>query len=227
MLGSLRNYELPSKHLSPPRGVTCYSELAGPQTAAPVVVLCFDGQAVPTLGQSVQQFSPRTFPPCVLIGVHSDPQLRSKEYIAGNNTDIFEAHEAFVIDELIPWACREYSLKLERRRTAVWGCSNGGTLAMTMSTAYPEVFSCIFAFSVAGGMEYISRDALAAVEDTSYYLAAGNRETPFKKNNQAIAAFLREHSIPHECVIRPNRGHELSFWSEEFPVALEWAFGSK
>ena len=114
--GRLLTHTVDSTALGGARTITAYSPPV--DGALPGCVLAD--------GQSTEHFAPvlehamltGAAPPTVVVGVHSaqDPaptwsDARSQEYVPGSNRRRFSAHLAFVVDEVLPWARREFGIR--------------------------------------------------------------------------------------------------------------------
>ena len=221
---NLRVHYLGSDCLSEPRGVTVFL----PQRYRPggpiSIVYCTDGQAVPALAPSVASaIQQDNLPPVVLVGVHSEASHRAEEYLHGVNPSWFEAHGQFFAVEVPSWLKSRYGISAERESCAVFGFSNGSAFATTMGIRHRDRFGTVIAFSVPRVPAPVSESEYSVRPVPRYYLAAGKRERGFKKATQAIAQILEKHGV--EYVYREREaGHDFSFWTDEFPQALQWAF---
>src|SRR5580698_527670 len=92
-------------------------------------------------------------PPTMIVGVHrlADETLRLHEYSPGFDPDRFAAHERFFVHDVREWARSRFGAELERERTAVFGVSAGGELALALGVRHPDVYGAIFCASPGGG----------------------------------------------------------------------------
>ncbi|MEZ4625214.1 MAG: alpha/beta hydrolase-fold protein [Thermomicrobiales bacterium] len=56
----------------------------------------------------------------------------------------FAAHEQFFVEEVRPWVTERFDLPLAADRTAVFGVSAGGELALALGLRHPDTFGAIF-----------------------------------------------------------------------------------
>lgn len=166
-------------------------------------------------------------PPFVIVGIHSpppptsedEPDLRGQEYIPSFNPKRFKQHEAFVLQEVIPWAEANLPVSKKREERAVFGYSNGGVFAAAMGLRHPDVFGHALAFSL--GMEPGAVERRRAAD---FYLVAGTLEQGFFEMTRDLADALRDEGFDARFKSRVA-GHDSAMWEEELPGAVAWAFG--
>src|SRR5262249_18608041 len=106
-------------------------------------------------------------------------------------------------------------------RTAVFGVSASGELALAVGLRHPDVYGAVFCASPGGGYRPPSAmpDSLPRA-----YLVAGTLEPFFLENATRWAIALRDAGA--DVVMSARVGsHGGAFWSEELPLMLAWAFG--
>jgi enterochelin esterase-like enzyme len=146
---------------------------------------------------------------------------RVKEYSAAFDTEHFSAHEKFFVHDVGRWVRSRFGLDLPAERTAVWGASVGGELALAMGLRHPDVYGAVFSASPGGGYrpQAVMPGLLPRV-----YLVAGTQEQFFLNNATRWADALRDAGA--DVVMRErDGGHGGGFWAEEFPLMVAWAFG--
>lgn len=159
----------------------------------------------------------------MVVGVHGldDDDGRLKEYIAAFGAERFDAYEQFFVDDVRPWVQSELDISLPAQRTAVWGASLGGELALAMGLRHPDIYGAVFCASPGGGFTPTG-DLPSPVPRT--YLVGGKQEQWFLDNAIRWADALREAGA--DVVIMERDGeHGGAFWREEFPLMVSWAFG--
>ena len=162
-------------------------------------------------------------PPTMIVGVHGRPDDdgRLQEYVLGFDVARFAAHEAFFVDDVGRWVAARFGVALPVERTAVWGASLGGELALAMGLRHPDVFGAALAASPGAGFRppEVMPSPLPRV-----YLVAGRQEPFFLDNATRWAGALREAGA--DVVMEQRDGeHGGGFWGEEFPLMVAWAFG--
>ncbi|HEY2708007.1 MAG TPA: alpha/beta hydrolase-fold protein [Caulobacteraceae bacterium] len=199
------------------RQVTAYVPVDPPQA----VVFAGDGQLIPQWGDFAAAAGA---PPTLIVGVHrlADETLRLHEYSPGFDPDRFAAHERFLVETVGEWVRSRFGVNLPRERTAVFGVSAGGELALALGLRHPEVFGAIFCASPGAG--YRPPDSMPAALPRTY-LVAGTGEPFFLDNATRWADALR--GAGADVVKTEREGtHGGPFWRAEFPLMLTWAFGA-
>ena len=198
------------------RPVTVYV----PPVPAEAVVFAGDGQLISQWGESVEAAD---VPPVMIVGVHrrSDETLRLHEYSPGFEPERFAAHEKFFVEDVRRWVRARFGVGLPAERTAVFGVSAGGELALAIGLRHPDVYSAIFCASPGAGYE---PPGVMPGPLPRAYLVAGTREPFFRENATRWATALRDAGA--DVVMTERAGsHGDAFWAEELPLMVAWAFG--
>jgi enterochelin esterase-like enzyme len=162
-------------------------------------------------------------PPTMIVGVHglSDEDARLKEYVLGFDPERFAAHEKFFVEDVHGWVQSHFGVRLPAQRTAVWGASLGGELALAIGLRHPDIYSAIFCASPGGGYKPTAK-LPNSIPRT--YLVAGTQEQFFLNNATLWADALRDAGA--DVLMKERVGsHGGAFWGEEFPMMVAWAFG--
>lgn len=204
------------------RQVTAYVPPAPPEA----IVYAGDGQLTALWGDVLDSAD---LPPTMIIGVHrlDDEVLRVREYSPGESTAgftfdpaRFAAHEKFFVDDVRRWAQSRFNVPLPANRTAVFGVSAGGELALAMGLRHPEIYGAVLCASPGGGYR---PPAVMPSSLPRAYLVAGTDEPFFLGNATRWADALREAGA--DVVMAERAGpHGGSFWREELPLMVAWAF---
>jgi enterochelin esterase-like enzyme len=197
------------------RQVTVYV----PPGAAEAVVFAGDGQRVSRWGGLLDAAGVR---PTMIVGVHglADETLRLREYSPVFDTERFAAHERFFVEDVRRWVRSRFGIALPVERTAVFGASAGGELALALGLRHPDVYGAIFSGSPGGGYKP-GGAMLGPVPRT--YLVAGTLEPFFLGNATRWAAALRDAGA--NVVMRERTApHGDALWRTEFPLMVTWAF---
>ena len=198
------------------RQVTVYLPSEPPQA----VVFAGDGQLIAPWGDFVAATGG---PPTMIVGVHrlADETLRLHEYSPGFDPNRFAAHEAFFAEEVRAWTRSRFGVAPPKERTAVFGVSAGGELALAIGLRRPDVYGAIFCASPGAG--YRPSGAMPSPLPR-VYLVAGNREPFFRDNAARWAVALRDAGA--DVVMTERHGsHGDAFWRDELPLMVAWAFG--
>ena len=161
-------------------------------------------------------------PPTMIVGVHrvDDETLRMREYSPAFDAERFAAHEKFFVEDVRRWVRSRFGVALPADRTAVFGVSASGELALAMGLRHPDTYGVVFCASPGGGYRppAVMPDSLPRV-----YLVAGTQEPFFIKNATRWAVALRDAGA--DVVMTERAGsHGDAFWREEFPLMVGWAF---
>jgi pimeloyl-ACP methyl ester carboxylesterase len=137
------------------------------------------------------------------------------------DTERFAAHEKFFVADVSRWARSRFGLALPIERTAVFGYSAGGELALALGLRHPDIYGAVFAGSPGGG--YAS-PAVMPSPLPPVYLFAGTREPFFLVNATRWAQALRH--VGADVVMKERiASHGAEQWRAEFPQMVAWAFG--
>lgn len=205
------------------REVTAYLPSASPEA----VVFAGDGQLIASWGGVLEAAD---LPPTMIVGAHrlEEETLRLHEYSPGESTDAFvfdperfEAHERFFVEDVRRWVRSRFDVALPPDRTAVFGVSAGGELALAMGLRHPDVYGLVFCASPGAGFR---PPAVMAAPLPRTYLVAGTEEPFFLENATRWADALRDGGA--DVVMTERAGsHGGAFWKEELPMMVAWAFG--
>jgi enterochelin esterase-like enzyme len=198
------------------RQVTVYV----PPAPVEAVVFAGDGQLVSKWSASLEAAD---VPSTMIVGVHrlSDETLRLHEYSPGFAPGRFAAHERFFVEDVRGWVRARFGVAVPAERTAVFGVSAGGELAVAVGLRHPDVYGAIFCASPGGGFK---PPGVMPSSPPRTYLVAGTLEPFFRDNATRWATALREAGA--DVVMTERVGsHGDPFWEEELPLMVAWAFG--
>jgi enterochelin esterase-like enzyme len=198
------------------RQVTAYL----PPTPPEVVVFAGDGQLITQWGDFVAAAGG---PSTMVVGVHrlDDETLRLHEYSPGFDPERFSAHEAFFVEDVREWTRSRFGVDLPKERTAVFGVSAGGELALAIGLRHPDVYGAVFCASPGGG--YRPPGVIPSPLPRAY-LVGGTEEPWFLENATRWADALRDAGA--DVVMTERAGsHGGVFWRDELPLMVAWAFG--
>ena len=198
------------------RQVTVYVPADPPEA----VVFAGDGQRISQWGRFL---AAAEIPPTMIVGIHglADEQLRLQEYSPVFDVERFAAHEQFFVEDVRQWAASRFGGALPTERTAVFGVSAGGELALALGLRHPDIYGAIFCASPGGS--YQPTEVMPRRLPRTY-LVAGTQEPFFLENATRWAAALRDAGA--DVVMKERVGsHGGAFWRKEFPLMVAWAFG--
>jgi pimeloyl-ACP methyl ester carboxylesterase len=159
----------------------------------------------------------------MIVGVHglADETLRLQEYSPVFDAERFAAHERFFVEDVAQWARSRLGVALPAERTAVFGVSAGGELALALGLRHPDIYGAIFSGSPGAG--YKPTGVMPGWIPRTY-LVAGTLEPFFLDDATRWAVALRDAGADVVMSERvASHGHEL--WRAEFPLMVAWAFG--
>jgi len=197
------------------RQVTAYV----PTRPVETIVYCGDGQLLPGWGADLEQ---NDLPSTMIVGVHrlADETLRLHEYSPKFDPARFKAHENFLIDDVRSWVKSKFDVNLPRDRTAIYGVSAGGELALALGVRHSNLFAAVFSASPGAG--YKPTDEMAKIIPPTY-LVAGTREPFFLENAQRWATALSDNDN-EVILVKRDAGHDDTMWRAELPKMVAWAF---
>lgn len=200
------------------RDVTVFLPSGRPE----LVVYAGDGQLVAGWGRELEDAG---VPPTMVVGVHrsddADEMVRVGEYSPSVDPARFAAHETFVVDEVRGWVRSRFDVGLPAVRTAAYGMSAGGELALALGLRHPDVYGTVFCASPGGGYR---PPAVLPAHLPRAYLVAGTLEPWFRDNAVRWAEALRAADADVVMTERVG-GHGDAFWRTELPRMVAWLFG--
>ena len=199
------------------RQVTVYVPPAPPGS---IVFAADGGWHISRLGEGLETANAAS---TMIVGVHglTDDDARLREYSPVFDAGRFAAHEKFFVEDVRQWVQSRFGVALPAGRTAVWGASIGGELALAMGFRHPDIYGAVFSTSPGGGYR---PPAVMSGPLPRVYLVAGTLEPFFRANARRWAVALREAGA--DVVMTERAGsHGDAFWREEFPLMVAWAFG--
>jgi enterochelin esterase-like enzyme len=204
------------------RQVTAYLPPAVPEA----IVFAGDGQLIAAWGGLLEEAE---LPPTMIVAAHglSDQTLRLREYSPGESTaaftfdpERFAAHEEFFVEDIRRWTRERFDVALPLERTAVFGVSASGELALATGLRHPDLYGAVLCASPGGG--YRPPSVMPGALPRTYLLA-GTQEPFFLANATRWAEALRDAGA--DVVMAERAGsHGGAFWRREFPLMVEWAF---
>jgi enterochelin esterase-like enzyme len=198
------------------RAVTAYVPPDPPEA----VVFAGDGQLISPWGELL---ATADVPSTMVVGAHrlDEESPRLHEYSPGFEPERFAAHEKFLVEDVRGWVQSRFGVALPRERTAVFGVSASGELALALGLRHPDVYGAIFSASPGGG--YRPPETMPDPIPRAY-LVAGTQEPFFYENATRWADALRDAGA--DVVMTERVGnHGDAFWRDELPLMVAWAFG--
>ncbi|MFD2203579.1 alpha/beta hydrolase [Shivajiella indica] len=142
----------------------------------------------------------------------------------------------FITDTLKPFVDKNFRTKPEREFTGIGGSSMGGLVSIFSGLMYPEVYGKLMIFSPS--LWVIPKIKLSFLDlfepsETKIYLYAGGdeSETMIKHVKKFKKRLLKTESAKGNMKINLSINmegkHSETYWSDEFPKAIEWLFFSE
>lgn len=172
----------------------------------------------------------------IVIAIEHAEQDRIKEYNVGKTVlgaGQGKKYIRFVTDTLKPFIDKKYRTKAQREYTGIGGSSMGALVSIFSGLMYPEVYGKLMIFSpslwVIPKMEFANLD-FSEPGDTKIYLYAGGEESATmvehvrKFRKQMIKTEFVSDKMKIKLSINDDGQHNETYWSDEFPKAIEWLF---
>ncbi len=159
-----------------------------PPASVEAVVFAGDGHLVSDWSASLAAAGVTS---TMIVGVHrlGDETLRLHEYSPAFDPERFAAHETFFVEDVRRWVRSRFGLALPAERTAVFGVSASGELALAIGLRHPDVYGAIFCASPGAGFR--APEAMPGPLPRAY-LVAGSLEPFFHDNATRWAEALRD-----------------------------------
>src|SRR6516165_4556667 len=89
----------------------------------------------------------------MIVGTYrpDDEMRRFHEYSPVFDAERFAAHERFFVADVRGWAQSRFGVALPAERTAVFGVSASGELALAIGLRHPDLYGAVFCASPGGG----------------------------------------------------------------------------
>lgn len=171
----------------------------------------------------------------IIIAIEHAEEDREKEYNVGKTIlgkGQGKKYIKFISETLKPFVDNQFRTKPEREFTGIGGSSLGGLISIFCGLMYPKMYGKLMAFSpslwVSPKLTIDGDDENN--KDTKIYLYAGGDESEnlveqvkkFKKNLKADEFVKNKMKI--NISINMEGKHNESYWSDEFPKAIEWLY---
>jgi enterochelin esterase-like enzyme len=186
------------------------------------IVFAADGQRTASWGRLLEAADLHS---TMIVGAHSpaDETQRLHEYSPVFDPEVFARHEAFFVGDVADWVRSRFEVALPPDRTAIFGASAGGELALALGLRHPQIYGSVLCASPGAGFQ---PGAPLPTQVLRAYLVAGTLEPFFRDNAARWADALRNAGA--EVVMRERVGtHGDSLWRAEFPSMVAWAFHSQ
>ncbi|MGY6559969.1 MAG: alpha/beta hydrolase [Nitritalea sp.] len=139
----------------------------------------------------------------------------------------------FMTDTLKPFVDKHFRTLPDREHTGIGGSSMGGLVSIFSGLMYPEVYGKLMIFSpslwVLPKMRFRFMDFFEVPETRIYLYAGGDESETMVKHVKKFKKKLLKQSDTAENLriklsINEMGKHSETYWSDEFPKAIEWLF---
>lgn len=175
----------------------------------------------------------------IIIAIEHADKDRIKEYNVGKTVlgmGQGKQYIRFVTDTLKPFIDKNFRTKTEREFTGIGGSSMGGLVSIFSGLMYPEVYGKLMIFSPSLWVVpklNIPADIDEEYQNTKIYLYAGGdeSETMIEHVKKFKKSILKNDFVSNKMQVNLSINiegkHNESYWSAEFPKAIEWLFFQK
>ena len=174
----------------------------------------------------------------IIIAVEHGENDRLIEYNVGNTllgAGQGKQYIRFITETLKPHVDKAFRTKTDREFTGIGGSSMGGLVSIFSGLIYPEVFGKLMVFSpslwVIPKIKLGFLDFLEPQETRLYLYAGGDESVTMvdhvtKFRNRILKRESLHGKMKVRLSINEQGKHNESYWSDEFPKAIEWLFFS-
>lgn len=174
----------------------------------------------------------------IIIAVEHGADERLKEYNVGKTVlgqGLGKQYIRFITETLKPYVDQNFRTKASREFTGIGGSSMGGLVSIYSGLMYPEVFGKLMIFSpslwVSPKIKLGFLDLLDPQETRMYLYAGGSESASMVGDVKKFhSRLLKRKSLQGKIFMRLSINelgkHNESYWSDEFPKAIEWLFFS-
>jgi len=172
----------------------------------------------------------------IIIAIEHGGKSRNSEYNFGSEqlgAAEGKKYIRFLTDTLKIFVDKNYRTKPEREYTGLGGSSLGGLISVFGGLIYPEVYSKLMIFSPSlWTAKDLSFPHIHFTEKfhTKMYIYSGGQESQNHLRNmlefrERIKIESKQYAdLEIRTSINPIGSHTESFWSDEFPRAVEWLY---
>lgn len=171
----------------------------------------------------------------IIIAIEHAEEDRINEYNVGYTVlgkGQGEKYIRFITETLKPFVDSNFRTKPEQEYTGIGGSSMGALVAIFSGLRFPEVFGKLMVFSPSlwVGPELEIKTNIKPSADTKIYLYAGGKENETMvqqvenfKQDMIFNEFVTDKTKINLSINLQGK-HNETYWSDEFPKAIEWLF---
>src|SRR5271165_7105785 len=139
----------------------------------------------------------------------------------------FAAFEKDLLNDLIPFVEKTYSVKADRESRAIAGLSMGGGQSLNFGLNNLDTFAWVGGFSSAPNTkppaDLIKDHAEAAKKLRLLYVSCGDKDFLFRIS-QGVHKMLEEKSVPHLYRVIPGGQHDFKVWKSDLYLFAQLLF---
>jgi predicted alpha/beta superfamily hydrolase len=185
-------------------------------------------------------------PPMIIVGLDNTGKDRVREYMPHRSMHpmmlrvLGRHYPDFLIKEVMPFVENTYRVATSPENTGLGGSSLGALIALYTAIARPGVIGRLLLESPslwASNRQVIKESRAVRIWPEKIFLAAGTAEAGSPERSRTVVDDVRElaaimrRAVLNESrlcmVIQDGAGHTESAWSERFPEALQFLFGTQ
>lgn len=145
----------------------------------------------------------------------------------GQQGPAFAAFEKDLLNDLIPFVEKTYSVKTDRESRALAGLSMGGGQSLNFGLGNLDTFAWVGGFSSAPNTrrpgDLIKDHADAAKKLRLLYVACGDKDGLFRIS-EGVHKMLDEKKVPHVYNVIPGGGHDFRVWKSDLYTFAQLIF---
>ncbi|WP_366183428.1 alpha/beta hydrolase-fold protein [Flavobacterium ovatum] len=173
----------------------------------------------------------------IIVAVEHADDDRLKEYTVGKTIlgkGEGKKYIRFLTETLKPYIDENFRTLTDRRNTGIGGSSMGGLISIFSGLRNPEIFGKLMIFSPSlWVVPQLKIDVdVENTDDTKIYLYAGVEESDNmvehvkKFKERLLHSEFVKNKMKINLSINKLGEHNATYWSDEFPKAIEWLFFS-
>ena len=162
----------------------------------------------------------------VSVNAKEKPEERADEYVNTRSGAAFEAHEAWLVQKVIPWAEQTKRASKERSKRFIGGFSNGADLAWSLANRHPDLFGGALIHSPTGASaawvgEQVATQRWVITGGTDELRGSIRRGAQLPRD--IIYALDKRGAAVRGCIGRWE--HEVRAWRQLTPGSITWLMG--
>ena len=130
----------------------------------------------------------------------------------------YERYTSYIVNEVIPFTRKNYSMSEDESKWTLGGFSNGGAFVYSFTCDYPGIFGNAIVMSPAGPLDEYNFSKSAS----KYFLACGNQESFLKESLEYIPEFEKLGIwFTHKTYAA---GHDWQMWLTFYLESIQYIY---